>query len=202
MRQNPKRYDTINFMKETLSEEILKSRVSYIEAIRSIKPNDSIETADIESALQWLHSAPQIHKPHNMERHLGVIFLVLSPDRRQTFMLNHRKAQAWLPPGGHVDIGLSFQDAVRLEMREELQKDVIFVYPQPFFLTNTATRGLNAGHIDATAWFLVEGNPTDQYQVMEKEASEVKWMELSALNSMPDYTHLPRAVAKLPSYLK
>jgi ADP-ribose pyrophosphatase YjhB (NUDIX family) len=137
-----------------------------------------------------------------MRRHLGVIFLVLSPDRQYTFIMNHRKAQTWLPPGGHVDMGLSFQDAVRLEMREELQKEAIFIYPNPFFLTNTTTQGLNAGHIDTTAWFLVEGNPNDNYQVIEKEASEANWIKLSLLKNMPDYIHLSRAVSKLPQYLK
>lgn len=184
-----------------LSDEILASRSHYIKALRSMTPGDAKETIDIQDALEWLNSAPQIHKPYNMERHLGVIFLVLSPDRQLTFMLNHKKAQAWLPPGGHVDTGLSFQDAARFEMREELQREAIFIYPQPFFLTNTATRGLNAGHIDTTAWFLVEGDPSDQYRVIEKEASEVKWMELALLINMPDYTHLPRAVSKLPKYL-
>jgi ADP-ribose pyrophosphatase YjhB (NUDIX family) len=184
-----------------ISAEILASRTSYIKAIESIVPNDSTEAADIRDSLLWLKSEPQIHKPHNMKRHLGVIFLVLSPDRKKTFMLNHRKAQAWLPPGGHVDTGLSFQDAVRLEMREELKRHAVFVRSMPFFLTNTATRGLNAGHIDTTAWFLVEGDPTKQYTVSEKEASESAWMELSRLKDMPSYTHLPRAFKKLPQYL-
>jgi len=185
-----------------LSTELLATRISYIEAIQNIIPNDPIEATDIQDAIQWLHSTPQIHKPHNMRRHLGVIFLVLSPDRQYTFIMNHRKAQTWLPPGGHVDMGLSFQDAVRLEMREELQKEAIFIYPNPFFLTNTTTQGLNAGHIDTTAWFLVEGNPNDNYQVIEKEASEANWIKLSLLKNMPDYIHLSRAVSKLPQYLK
>lgn len=194
-------YKSMSQKRETVSNEILASRTPYINAIKSIVPNDPLEAADIQDALEWLQSAPQITKPLDMQRHLGVIFLVLSPDRELTFMLNHKKAQTWLPPGGHVDTGLSFQDAVKLEMREELQKEAIFIYPDPFFLTNTSTRGLNAGHIDTTAWFLVEGDPSHQYPIMEKEASEARWMELSLLKSMPNYTHLPRVVTKLPQYL-
>lgn len=185
--------------KENLSDEILAKRGHYIDAIRNIAPNDSTEAADIQDALVWLHTALHIHKPYNMERHLGVIFLVLSPDRQKTFMLNHKKAQIWLPPGGHVDQGLSLQDAVRYEMREELQQEATLIIPDPLFFTNTVTSGLNAGHIDTTAWFLVEGDPNDHYRVLEREASESRWMDLISLSTMPARSNLPRAVSKFLS---
>lgn len=187
----------MNRKKENLSDEIVATRGHYIDAIRSIIPTDSTEAADIQDALTWLRTALHIYKPHNMERHLGVIFLVLSPDRQLTFMLNHKKAQIWLPPGGHVDQGLSFQDSVRHEMQEELQYEATLIHPDPFFLTNTVTNGLNAGHVDTTAWFLVEGNPNDHYHVLEKEASESRWMNLISLSTMPARSNLPRAVSKL-----
>lgn len=190
---------SMNNRKENLSHEILATRGHYIDAIRNIAPNDPAEATDIQDALAWLHIALHIHKPYNMERHLGVIFLVLSPDRQKTFMLNHKKAQIWLPPGGHVDLGLSFQESVRFEMQEELQQEATLIQANPFFLTNTVTSGLNAGHIDTTAWFLVEGNPKDHYHILEKEASESEWMDLISLLAMPARSNLPRAVSKLIS---
>lgn len=183
--------------KDQLPTEILRMRSPYIQELQKIEPHDGLEASDIQDTIQWLRAEPNIYKPHNMKRHLGVIFLVLSPDWEQTFMINHKKAQTWLPPGGHVDTGLSFRDAVRLEMREELQRDAVFIHPDPFFLTNTRTRGLNAGHIDTTAWFLLKGNPSESYSVMEKEASDARWMTTKSLQQMPEFTHLPRAYAKL-----
>jgi 8-oxo-dGTP pyrophosphatase MutT (NUDIX family) len=132
-----------------------------------------------------------------MDQHLGVIFLLLSPNRKATFLLNHKKAQLWLPPGGHVDRGLSFQEAVNLEMVEEIGYEPIFISTRPVFLTKVLTRGLNAGHIDVTAWFLVEGDPNLNYHVLEKEAAESRWADIDELAKMPDYSNLPRLYTKI-----
>ena len=182
--------------------EMLAQRESYIAAVQKIAAGDSLELRDIQETLNWLQSASAIHKPDNMEQHLGVMFIVLSPDRKQTFMLNHRKAQLWLPPGGHVDRGLSFQEAVSAEMLEELKCEAVFITPFPFFLTTTLTRGINAGHIDVTAWFLVEGDPTRKYEVLEKEASEAKWVLVEDLLSMPERSNLPRAYRKMQEFIR
>jgi 8-oxo-dGTP diphosphatase len=123
--------------------------------------------------------------------------LILSPNRKATFLLNHKKAQLWLPPGGHVDKGLSFQEAVNIEMKEEIGYEAIFISTRPIFLTKVLTRGLNAGHIDVTVWFLVEGNPDLKYHVLEKEASEAGWVSVDKLAKMPDYSNLPRLYSKI-----
>lgn len=175
----------------------MKERKHYKEAIASITPFDQRESQDIQQTLDWLQSAQQIHKPDNMKEHLGVIFFVLSPDRTQTFMLNHKKAQMWLPPGGHVNMGQTFEEAVKFEIKEELGIEAKFLLPHPFFLSRTLTSGLNAGHIDITAWFILEGDPSVAYRVQEKEASEAKWIAISALLDFPYQSNLPRAALKL-----
>lgn len=169
----------------------------YAEAIVTIRPFDQRESQDIQQTLEWLQSAKQIHKPYNMEEHLGVLSLILSPDRKLTFMLNHKKAQMWLPPGGHVNAGQTFEEAVKSEIKEELGVEAKFLGPNPFFLSRTLTHGVDPGHIDVTAWFILEGNPSVTYNVQEKEASEGKWIALSELLNFPDQSNLPRAILKL-----
>lgn len=175
----------------------MKERNHYTEAIATIRPFDQRESQDIQQTLEWLQSAKQIHKPHNMAEHLGVLSLVLSPDRKQTFMLNHKKAQMWLPPGGHVNKGQTFEEAVKSEIAEELGVEAKFLEPAPFFLSRTLTHGSNAGHVDVTAWFILEGNPSVTYDIQEKEASEGKWIALSELLDFPQQSNLPRAAQKL-----
>jgi 8-oxo-dGTP pyrophosphatase MutT (NUDIX family) len=176
-------------------------RASYSKDIQAIVPLDDIEKRDIEMALSWLKSAAHVNKPYDMKEHLGVMCLVLSPDRRQTFLLNHRKAQMWLPPGGHVDAGLTFQQAMELEMQEETGQDATLILPTPFFLTRVLTQGLNAGHIDVTVWYLLEAPSDVAYAVMQKEASEVRWFPLEALGDMPAASNLPRVYTKLLIWL-
>lgn len=177
-------------------------RNSYITDIALINPVDVLEAQDIQETLEWLKKSPELHKPFNMQRHLGVLSMMLSQDRKETFLINHKKAQKWLPPGGHVDKGLTLQQAIELEIQEELQAEPIFISPHPFLLTQTLTTGLNAGHIDVTSWFIMEGDSSIQYNVQEKEASEAKWLKISELLNNENSSHLHRALSKLEIVLK
>lgn len=175
-------------------------RNSYISDISSIVPFDELERSDIKTSLEWIKSTQNLHKPHNMESHLGVLFMVLTPDFNSTFLINHRKAQLWIPPGGHVDVGLSLQDAVIDECQQELYLKPKFLIDKPFFLTRTLTTGLNSGHIDVTSWFLVEGDRRENYQVQSKEASEGKWFEIDKIINDPTHFYLSRVLKKIKSY--
>lgn len=180
-----------------LPDSVLAERAGYIASLQSITPADPLEAADLAQAIGWLRTAHAVHKPRNMDEHLGVLVVVLSPDRRRTFLLNHRKAQLWLPPGGHVDEGLTLSQAAQLEVLEELGQDLPLLSPNPFFLTRVLTGGLNAGHIDVTAWFIAEGDPQVRYAIFEKEATEAGWFPLTALATLPEASNLPRAYRKI-----
>lgn len=185
-------------MKEVLFNELNNPvRSSYIADIRNIVPMDDNEARDINETLTWIGSANKIHKPYNMDRHLGVLFLPLSPDKKQIYLINHKKAQMWIPPGGHVDEGLTFQQAVELEMQEELQATAKFINSSPFFLTQTLTQGINAGHVDVTAWFLVEGDPEQNYHIQAKEANQGSWFDLNSNVAPLKSQHLSRMLRKL-----
>lgn len=173
-------------------------RESYIQAIASIDPFDEIESKDIAETLQWLRTAASVNKPQNAEEHLGVFAVVLSPDLQHTFLLHHRKAGLWLPPGGHVDAGLTFQEAAMQEVREELSMHTPnLIADNPVFLTRTLTQGLNAGHIDVTVWLLVEGNRRHAYHVQEKEAADSGWQEIDQLLRSTAFANLHRGFQKM-----
>jgi len=185
-------------MKELLfNEQDARLRSSYIDDINSIQPLDSLEAADIQKTLEWLRSAKYVHKPLNMDCHLGVLFLPISPERKHIYLINHKKAQMWIPPGGHVDNGLTFKQAVELEMMEELQTSAKFIDNSPFFLTQTLTQGTNAGHLDITAWFVVEGYPEHSYHLQAKEANQGGWFAINSSEEALQSHYLSRALRKL-----
>lgn len=173
-------------------------REAYLQAISSIQPSDHIEASDISMVMKWIQESPSLNKPHNMDKHLGVLCPILSPDFRHTFLMNHRKAQMWLPPGGHVDFGVTLEQAASQEIREELGiENLPPLYGQPVFLTQTLTQGLNAGHTDVTSWHPFVGNQDIAYSVEEKEASQGKWILISEIFTDPQYANLYRGYAKL-----
>ena len=154
------------------------------------------EKIDIDQTLAWIQSTAHVHKHGNPEQHLGVLALLVSPDHTSIFLTNHRKAQMWLPPGGHVDEDVRLQDAVKEELKEEVGTEADFFSEQPFFHVRTLTQGANAGHTDVTFWFLMNGNPGTQYKVLEEEASEAQWFTIDEVLKNPAFEHLHRGLRK------
>ena len=76
---------------------------------------------------------------------------------RQTWiklLVDHKKAELWLPPGGHVDPGEDPQETFRREAMEELGIDAEFLFDKPILLTMTKTVGYVAKHTDVSLWYL------------------------------------------------
>lgn len=177
-------------------------RKGYISDINQIIPFDEQEEMDRNYTLSWLKNSEELNKPYNMVEHLGVLGIILSPDRKKTYLLHHKKAQSLLPPGGHVDIGLSLEDSVSAELEEELKTRFKLLTPSPFLITRTLTRGLNAGHTDITSWFALEGNIDENYYIQEKEASHAEWLKITEVLENPSLSHLHRAFIKLLTIVK
>jgi 8-oxo-dGTP diphosphatase len=177
-------------------------RQSYIDAVGSIQPCDPKEAEEIQAALRWLRTTPALTKPDNLDQHLGVLSVLVSLERDRTFLLDHRKAKLWLPPGGHVDFGRRLDETAREELQEEL--GIQFpraVHPTPVFLNRTLTQGLNAGHIDLTAWFIFEESPEADFLLQEKEATCGAWIEIKKVLAEPQYINLHRGFNKLLGFL-
>ena len=189
---------TESYKERELIEIPLGIRESYIQAISAISPYDEAEQRDIETTLLWLKASEHLNKPHNMEEHLGVFAIVLSQDREHTFLLNHRKAKLWLPPGGHVDLGQRLHECALMEVEEELgMKEPKLLTEVPVFHTRTHTQGMNAGHIDVTSWLLIEGDPESTYQIQAKEASQSGWYNIKELLRTGELSNLHRGFKKI-----
>lgn len=176
---------------------ILSSNGQYIEDLNTIVPFDDEEWNDIKESIEWLQSYQHIHKPENQEQHLGVLAYLISEDWKSIFLLNHKKAMMWLPPGGHVDKGLALKESVKQEMQEELGIIAKFYLNNPFFHTRVTTKGLNSWHIDVTYWFILKGSSEDTYTVQEKEASDSAWFCIKDILTDTNFQHLHRGLNKL-----
>lgn len=177
-------------------------RQSYLDDVNSITPYDEQEAKEIIETMAWLRSSPALNKPDNLDQHLGVLSILLSPEKDRTYLLDHKKARLWLPPGGHVDFGRRLADTASEELTEELGiSDPQLLKQGPVFLSRTLTQGSNAGHIDLTTWFVFEGNPTTRFTLQEKEALSGAWIKTQDLLSDPKHVSLHRGFHKLLSFL-
>ncbi|WP_280425697.1 NUDIX hydrolase [Nocardia carnea] len=145
---------------------------------------DAIEREAQSFALEWIDSGAglfRIQPPDKPNPHLCVYAVLVDEARRSVLLTDHVKAQAWLPPGGHVDDGEDPRTSVLREAREELGLEASF-HPRfaagnPFFLTVTDTRGANS-HTDVSLWFLLSGSQEMALVRDPAEAHALRWFAI------------------------
>jgi 8-oxo-dGTP diphosphatase len=177
--------------------------------VQEIKPFDSLESNHRQETLDWIESGAdlfRIKKPDIPLKHLVAYFVVVDKEKRSILLVDHIKAQLWLPTGGHVEINEDPRQTVIREMNEELRMKTTFLHnvDTPFFITNTTTVGLTPGHIDVSLWYLVTGNSLDFIDFDRAEFNDIEWFSLDEiLESDPIIfdPHLHRFVRKLITYL-
>jgi 8-oxo-dGTP diphosphatase len=64
---------------------------------------------------------PLITRDENPDSHFCSFFLPFDPTSKKIFLGHHKKADDWIPPGGHIDLGETPLQTVIREFQEELQ---------------------------------------------------------------------------------
>jgi 8-oxo-dGTP pyrophosphatase MutT (NUDIX family) len=146
--------------------------------VDGISPLDELEIQHRQNVLRWIESGAglfRIVKPATPPKHLVSYFVVVDPDERRILLVDHLKAQLWLPTGGHVDVDENPRSTVLREAKEELSITASFLVPDPVFVTETVTVGLTAGHTDVSLWFLIKGNSREEIVFDPSEFKRIKW---------------------------
>jgi len=193
-------------MKPTLNPTV----IAHIhDEVAAITPHDAVERSHQQDICAWLESGAnpfRLKKPDIPPKHLVSYFVLVDPDHRSILLVDHIKAQLWLPSGGHVELNELPRSAVIREAREELTIQAQFLHnnDKPFFVTVTQTVGLTPGHTDVDLWYLLRGNIHDKLQYDRSEFTDVEWYtfdEIMETDSLIFDPHLQRFTAKLAKYL-
>ncbi len=194
-------------MKGPASDHFSKTaRLRVRREVESVRPFDATERNDRADVLHWVDSGVEIfrrQKPDVPPKHL-VSYIVLYDEKKQKILLvDHLKAQLWVPPGGHVDPGEDPRVTVSREATEELNLDVSLhrkLGPEPMMISITTTVGLTAGHQDVSLWYVCDGDSTRPIDPDPAEFRETRWWRLDeVLDTDPEVfdPQLHRFVAKL-----
>jgi 8-oxo-dGTP diphosphatase len=105
---------------------------------------------------------------------VGVAVLVW---RGEQVLLTHRTgshgAGTWAPPGGHLDMGESFEDCAIREVREETGVAIT----EPRFLAVTNDIFVDEGRHYATIWMEAQVEAGEAHVNAPKEMSELGWFD-------------------------
>ena len=173
-------------------------RAAIRREVVSIQPFDELEEIHQGDALAWIDSGAPLFrtaKPATPPRHLVSYFAVI--DGREILLVDHKSAQLWLPPGGHVEPGEHPRDTVGRELREELGLVAGHNIAEPLMITCTTTVGLTAGHIDVSLWYVVKAARTQPIAYDKHEFAGARWFPYSDVPFHRSDPHLARFLAKL-----
>ena len=177
--------------------------------VAGIVPADERERVDRDDCLHWLAASSDIYrrqKPATPAKHL-VSYAVLMDERDCTaFLVDHRLAGLWLPPGGHVEPGEDPADTARREAREELgiAADFAIAGEVPFFVSVTPTVSVpgQGSHLDVSLWYLLSGRPGMAISLDTREFAGGRWWTAAEIESSDPALFDPcfgRFLAKLQS---
>ena len=185
------------------ARSLIRSQVAHIQ------PFDSIEREHKANVLTWIDSGNplfRIKKPDVPPKHLVSYFVLVDPEHNSILLVDHIKAQLWLPTGGHVMPGEDPRDTVKREAKEELDIQATFLRSSslPFFVTVTKTVGLTAGHTDVSLWYLLRGSVHDFLHYDKSEFTDIEWFtfkEIIETDPVIFDPHLQRFTKKVMAYL-
>lgn len=186
----------------------LEAREAVLELVQAIVPFDRIEANDKAAASAWIKSGAEIfriQKPDIPLKHLVAYFVVFDRLKMKLLLVDHIKAQRWLPTGGHVDMNENPKDTVSREMQEELKLPAHFTFSEPLFITETVTVGLTAGHRDVSLWYVVDGNADQVIDFDSNEFKSYRWFTFEEVWAIDIHTldpHMHRFVQKLQAHVK
>jgi 8-oxo-dGTP diphosphatase len=180
-------------------------RQTILDTVDTINPIDDLEQAHKNDVVAWVKSGEpifRISKPDNPPKHLVSYFVLYDPRSMQLMLIDHIKAQLWLPTGGHVEIDEDPRTTVTREAYEELKIaakfDTVFGR-DPVFITVTETKGQGT-HTDVSLWYVIEGDPRDKLAYDEGEMNGYRWLSLQNVLAT-DITeldpHMHRFVVKM-----
>lgn len=164
-------------------------RQTIRDIVSQITPFDELEQAHKQSVLSWIDSgAPlfRIEKPDKPPKHLVSYFALFDDATGQFMLIDHAKAKAWVPPGGHVDVDEDPRDTVIREAEEELGIRAGFdtkYGDTPLFVTETITKGYG-NHTDVSLWYVIRGDRSNKLTYDAREMGGYKWYSPAEILAM------------------
>lgn len=160
------------------------------------------------------HPSPQIQAggPSNDIRHFTVTGILLHEDK--VLLVENRKAQLFLCPGGHVEPNEDPVTALRRELREEVGLEIEIIAddrfahssvktsPEPFtvVMVDIPAHGTEPAHQHIDFVYAVRPLSLD-IRLQDEELASYRWVSIDEVAQTPTPTEYPDLVMAVAKYV-
>ncbi len=157
---------------------------------------DNLATPEVKEAFLKRIEEGQLTRDEGSLTHFNVYFLPFNPQTKQVFLVHHKKANSWIAPGGHTDLGENLDQAVRREVSEELGVTADETIEGPFLLTYKDIENQTRCKRHYDSWFLLKTDGSD-FKIDPVEFYDTKWLTLDEAEAMVENEDQHQAFKKL-----
>lgn len=155
-------------------------RQPLLNLLRRHHPTDATEQAMTQATITFVEQHPNCFERSLLEGHITGSAWIVSPDRRHTLLIHHRKLDRWLQPGGHADGDPDVVAVALREAREETGLTSLRLLNPAIFDVDIhlipARKDLPE-HLHYDIRFLLEANPYEPFG-QSAEIKNIQWFLL------------------------
>lgn len=145
--------------------------------LNKLQTISGVDQTMVEMGLLQLDSTDKYTRDTNPDEHFNVFVVPIVPSKRLIYMGHHVKADAWMPPGGHIDEGETPMKALKREFEEELGFKITFEVTELFDFTIAKVQNERTPckrHFDF--WYLVHMAAPEEFLFDTREFHDAGWM--------------------------
>jgi 8-oxo-dGTP pyrophosphatase MutT (NUDIX family) len=156
------------------------NRGPLLSLLHNHEPSDEAEREMWENIIEFVKENEDCFERTLRQGHLTASAWIVSPDRNQVLLMEHRKLMKWFQPGGHCD---GDPDVLAVALKETQEETGVKARPVSFAIFDVDVHLIPANTREDTHYhydirFLLEADPADVIE-RNSESREVRWVPLA-----------------------
>jgi len=181
----------------------MKNQQKYIDILKKeVLKFKNVEKNLIDKFLTKLSSTDKITKELNIDEHICAFFVPINKKTKSVYLVHHKKADDWIPQGGHIIWNEHPVDTVVREFEEELKHKISKNQINLFTLSikDISNNPRNPCKLHYDFWYLVDVHRKN-FNYLKKEFYDAYWHPLKeeTFNKVktPQYNKIVRKLKRI-----
>jgi 8-oxo-dGTP pyrophosphatase MutT (NUDIX family) len=163
----------------------------YLGELKKLVNSSYVNKSIFQEMQNFIKNNNEFTRPENPTHHFGAFAVPIHKPTKQILLVHHKKANSWIPPGGHLEKDEEPITTVIREFQEELNYQINTNQIKLFDISIKHVQ--NPGEkcqVHYDLWYVVTMNKPNNFTFDKKEFYAIKWVPFSAISSLvtvPNY---------------